>query len=300
MMKEHDWIMTDKIKIAIASGKGGTGKTLISTNLFNALNKQKRVVTLVDCDAEEPNDREFISGEFTQSVDITQQIPVIDLGKCTYCGKCHEYCNYNAIFFLSEAGIIKVMDELCHGCGACSVACEFGAITEKEDLLGTVSRYSISENSTLIEARMKVGVHSPVSTIKAAINASESNRIVILDAPPGTSCPFIQTVAQADYVVLVTEPTPFGVSDLKQSVETLKTLGKPCGVIVNRAKLGNLEVYDYLKQENIPLLMSIPFDREIASIYSNGRLLTNENTEWQQKFNQLFTSITTEYGNSRH
>ena len=290
--------MIEKMKIAIASGKGGTGKTLISTNLFNALQKQNRNVTLVDCDAEEPNDREFIAGDLIFSFDVTQQIPVIDESKCTYCGKCYDYCNYNAIFFLGEQRMIRVMEDLCHGCGACSVACEFGAITEKEDLLGTVSQYSISENSTLIEARMKVGVHSPVSTIKAAINATESNRIVILDAPPGTSCPFIQTVAHADYVVLVTEPTPFGLSDLKQSVETLKTLGKPCGVIVNRAGLGDLEVYNYLKQENIPLLMSIPFDREIASIYSNGGLLTNEDAEWEQKFNQLFTSIATEYGNS--
>ena len=297
-MKGHDWTMTGKIKIAIASGKGGTGKTLISTNLFNALQKQNRNVTLVDCDAEEPNDREFIAGDLILSFDVTQQIPVIDESKCTYCGKCYDYCNYNAIFFLGEQRMIRVMEDLCHGCGACSVACEFGAITEKEDLLGTVSQYSISENSTLIEARMKVGVHSPVSTIKAAINATESNGIVILDAPPGTSCPFIQTVAQADYVVLVTEPTPFGLSDLKQSVETLKTLGKPCGVIVNRAGLGDLEVYNYLKQENIPLLMSISFDREIASIYSNGGLLTNEDAEWEQKFNQLFTSIATEYGNS--
>ena len=290
--------MIEKMKIAIASGKGGTGKTLISTNLFNALQKQNRNVTLVDCDAEEPNDREFIAGDLILSFDVTQQIPVIDESKCTYCGKCYDYCNYNAIFFLGEQRMIRVMEDLCHGCGACSVACEFGAITEKEDLLGTVSQYSISENSTLIEARMKVGVHSPVSTIKAAINATESNGIVILDAPPGTSCPFIQTVAQADYVVLVTEPTPFGLSDLKQSVETLKTLGKPCGVIVNRAGLGDLEVYNYLKQENIPLLMSISFDREIASIYSNGGLLTNEDAEWEQKFNQLFTSIATEYGNS--
>lgn len=290
--------MIEKMKIAIASGKGGTGKTLISTNLFNALQKQNRNVTLVDCDAEEPNDREFIAGDLIFSFDVTQQIPVIDESKCTYCGKCYDYCNYNAIFFLGEQRMIRVMEDLCHGCGACSVACEFGAITEKEDLLGTVSQYCISENCTLIEARMKVGVHSPVSTIKAAINATESNGIVILDAPPGTSCPFIQTVAQADYVVLVTEPTPFGLSDLKQSVETLKTLGKPCGVIVNRTGLGDLEVYNYLKQENIPLLMSIPFDRKIASIYSNGGLLTNEDAEWEQKFNQLFTSIATEYGNS--
>jgi MinD superfamily P-loop ATPase len=292
--------MIEKIKIAIASGKGGTGKTLVSTNLFNTLQTELYQVTLVDCDAEEPNDREFIAGEFKNSFDVTQQIPVIDESKCTYCGKCYDYCNYNAIFFLGEQRMIRVMEDLCHGCGACSVACEDGAITEKDDLLGTVATYKVQQNSRLVEARMKVGVHSPVSTIKAAIKAAVDADIVLLDSPPGTSCPFIQTVATADYVVLVTEPTPFGLSDLKQSVETLKTMGKSCGVIVNRAGLGDLAVYDYLKSENIPLLMSIPFDREIASIYSKGQLLTNESEDWKTKFIQLFNNIKTEYGNSRN
>lgn len=292
--------MMNKIKIAIASGKGGTGKTLVSTNLFNALQKQKLKVALVDCDAEEPNDREFIAGELTSVVEINQQIPVIDETKCTYCGKCYDYCNYNAIFFLGEQRMIRVMEDLCHGCGACSVACEYGAITEKDDLLGTVSEYVIAENSTLIEARMKVGVHSPVPVIKAGIKAAEFADVILLDSPPGTSCPFIQTVATADYVVLVTEPTPFGLSDLKQSVETLKSMGKTCGVIINRAGLGDLEVYEYLKQEQIPLLMSIPFDRNIASVYSTGKLLSNESESWENKFNQLFTNIKTAYGNSNN
>lgn len=292
--------MIDKIKIAIASGKGGTGKTLVSTNLFNALQKKRINVALVDCDAEEPNDREFIAGGLKNSFDVTQQVPVIDESKCTYCGKCYEYCNYNAIFFLGEQRMIRVMEDLCHGCGACSVACEYGAITEKEDLLGVVSEYVVSTNSTLIEARMKVGVHSPVSTIKAAIKAADFADVILLDSPPGTSCPFIQTVATADYVVLVTEPTPFGLSDLKQSVETLKSMGKTCGVIINRAGLGDEEVYKYLKEENLTLLMSIPFDRNIASIYSNGHLLTNEDEAWEVKFNQLFTSIKASYGNSNN
>lgn len=290
--------MNSKITIAIASGKGGTGKTFISTNLFNSLQKSGKNVSLVDCDAEEPNDREFLVGNMQNSFDVLQKIPVIDQTKCTYCGKCNEYCNYNAIFFLGEQRIIRVLEDHCHGCGACSVACEYGAITEKDDMLGTVAQYSISPNSSLIEARMKVGVHSPVPTIKAAIKSASEANVVLLDSPPGTSCPFIQTVATADYVVLVTEPTPFGLSDLIQSVETLKSLGKRCGVIVNRAGLGNDEVYKYLNKESIPLLMSVPFDRDIASAYSNGILVTNENAEWQQKFNQLYTTILENYGNS--
>ena len=127
--------MNSKIKIAIASGKGGTGKTFISTNLFNVLQKAGREVNLVDCDAEEPNDREFIAGEFQQSFDVTQKVPIIDESKCVYCGKCYEYCNYNAIFFLAEPPMIRVLEDHCHGCGACSVACEYGAITEKDDVL---------------------------------------------------------------------------------------------------------------------------------------------------------------------
>ena len=290
--------MNSKTIIAIASGKGGTGKTFISTNLFNSLQKTGKSVCLVDCDAEEPNDREFLSGNFQKSFDIMQKVPVIDQNKCTFCGKCYEYCNYNAIFFLGEQGMIRVLEDHCHGCGACSVACEYGAITEKDDLLGTVAQYSISPNSLLIEARMKVGVHSPVPTIKAAIKSASEADIVLLDSPPGTSCPFIQTVATANYVVLVTEPTPFGLSDLIQSVETLKSLGKSCGVIVNRAGLGNNEVYNYLQKEKIPLLMSVPFDKSIASAYSKGILVSNENADWEMKFNQLFNAIIEQYGNS--
>jgi len=293
-------LKTKKTIIAIASGKGGTGKTFISTNLFNALQKTGEKVSLVDCDAEEPNDREFIAGEFLHAIDIMQKVPVIDESKCTYCGKCYEYCNYNAIFFLGEQRMIRVLEDHCHGCGACSVACEYDAITEKDDLLGTVASYKVLENSMLIEARMKVGVHSPVPTIKAAIKSASDVDIVLLDSPPGTSCPFIQTVATADYVVLVTEPTPFGLSDLIQSVETLKGMGKKCGVIVNRAGLGNDEVYHYLQKENIPLLMSVPFDKSIALAYSNGKLVSNESEDWDLKFNALYKTIRAQYGNSNN
>ncbi len=292
--------MIDKIKIAIASGKGGTGKTLVSTNLFYTLQQQGIEVTLVDCDAEEPNDLMFFDGVMENSMQITQLVPVIDESKCTFCGKCNEYCNYNAIFFLGEAKIIKVMDELCHGCGACSVACEYGAITEKADVLGEVNRVSLSDNSALVEARMKVGVYSPVSVIKAAIREAGNAEVVLMDSPPGTSCPFIQTVAQADYVILVTEPTPFGLSDLRQSVETLKTLHKTYGVIINRANLGNDDVYVYLNEEKIPLLMSIPFDKNIASIYSKGELLCKHEPEWQYQFKNLFNNIKYLHGNSRN
>lgn len=286
------------LKIAIASGKGGTGKTFVSTNLFHSLSDGYGLVTLVDCDAEAPNDREFIAGKEVDSFQVTQQIPVIDESKCVFCGKCYEYCNYNAIFYMGETRIIQVMEELCHGCGACSVACEYGAITEKEDELGVVTQLQITENSRLIEARMRVGVHSPVDVIKAAVRSAAGADIILMDAPPGTSCPFIQTVAQADYVVLVTEPTPFGLSDLRQSVDTLRSMDIACGVIVNRAGLGDDEVYRYLDEEKIPLLMSVPFDRAIATAYSNGKLLSHIDEEWKKKFIQLYEQIVKLHGNS--
>jgi len=286
-----------KIKIAIASGKGGTGKTFVSTNLFFSLQQKNNLVTLVDCDAEEPNDLMFIEGIHQKTTDITQLVPIIDKDKCTLCGKCYEYCNYNAIFFLPNEKIINVLEDLCHGCGACSVACEFDAITEKVESLGKVNQYKITEKTSLIEARMKVGVHSAVPVIKGAIKAADSD-IVLLDSPPGTSCPFIQTVALSDFVVLVTEPTPFGLSDLKQSVETLKSLKKPCAVIINRDGLGNDEVADYLKDENIPLLMKIPFDKNIATCYSKGEILSRNDPEWEIKFNELYNKIIEVYGNS--
>ncbi|HHT60792.1 MAG: ATP-binding protein [Paludibacteraceae bacterium] len=287
------------VKIAIASGKGGTGKTFISTNLFNVLQKQEMNLALVDCDAEEPNAKLFLTeGKLKNTYEVNQKVPVVDESKCTYCGKCAEYCNYNAIFFLKEAKVINVLEDLCHGCGACSVACSYSAISEKNNLLGYVNTFEFSPKSALIEARIKVGVYSSVNVIKAAIKKASDFNLVLFDAPPGTGCPFIQTVVQADYVVLVTEPTPYGLSDLKQSIETLKGMNKSYGVIINKAGLGDEKIYDYLNKENIPLLMSVPFDKNIAVSYSKGELLTDLNSEWEEKFSQLYNTIREEYGNS--
>ena len=293
-MKDH------RITIAIASGKGGTGKTLIATNLWQALYQLQYEVVLVDCDAEEPNDNLFMKAETQNVTDVMLRIPVIDESKCTYCGKCKEYCNYNAIFLLPVLKNIQVLEELCHGCGACLVACQDDAITEKEVLEGRVTRMGYNGTTTLVEAKMEVGRMSPVGVIKRAIKVVGKEGIVLLDAPPGTSCPFIQTAIAADFVVLVTEPTPFGLSDLIQTVETLKTMNKPLGVIINRAGLGDDAVYKYLVSENIPLLMEIPFDKRIAVHYSKGELLVQQMTEWQQPFMDMFNKIMNIYGNSHH
>ncbi|MDD4575714.1 MAG: ATP-binding protein [Bacteroidales bacterium] len=286
------------MKIAIASGKGGTGKTLISTNLFYTLSQDYKSLCLLDCDAEEPNDVGFFETQLINEDVVTQKVPVIDESLCTYCGKCHDYCAYNAIFIIPPSKVIKVIEDLCHGCGACTVACEFGAITEKDVVLGNVNKYVAKQVGDLIETRVKVGVYSPVKVIKAGIKATEKYDFVILDAPPGTSCPFIHTVAAADFVVLITEPTPFGLSDLKQSVETLKTMDKKYGVIINRAGLGDRDIYKYLEEEQIPLLMEIPFEKEIALIYSTGQLLAEHRPEFKIELKNMFEKIISDYGNS--
>jgi len=285
--------MTDhsNLKIAIASGKGGTGKTLVSTNLFWTVQKAGIPVTLVDCDAEEPNVAEFITGGSVSSCAVNQNIPVIDPERCVFCGKCFEYCNYNAIVYLPAKKFIQVVEDLCHDCGACSVACKFGAITEKVKQIGIVKSFYLNSHAEIIEACADVGIYSPVPVIKKAIKDLNERYLAIFDAPPGISCPFIATVEHADFVVLVTEPTPFGLNDLKLSVETLQQLKKPYGVIVNRAGLGNREVYNWLEDNNIPLLMEIPFDREIARIYSEGLLVVKEQTNYQLQFGELLRNI---------
>ncbi|MEL7587231.1 MAG: ATP-binding protein [Prolixibacteraceae bacterium] len=279
------------MKIAIASGKGGTGKTFVATNLFWVAQQSNESVTLVDCDAEEPNVAEFLSGRELFTREVFQQVPVIDPEKCTFCGKCFEYCNYNAIVFLPQNGFIQVIPELCHDCGACAYACKAGAITEEPKLTGKVKAFSCNGNARLIEGRSEVGVYSPVSVIKKAIREADPQNLTLMDSPPGISCPFIATIDQADFVILVTEPTPFGLHDLKLSAETVQKLRKPFGVVINRAGLGNHEMYHWLEETRIPLLLEIPFDKEIARIYSEGKILTKENSAYQEIFSNLLNRI---------
>lgn len=289
------------MKIAIASGKGGTGKTFIATNIFYTLLQNNYRAMLVDCDAEAPNSIAFFETKQIKESEVTQLVPVINKDTCTFCGKCHEYCNYNAIFILPPMKVIQVIEDLCHGCGACSVACKVGAISEKPVSLGQVALYSTDGLPGLIEARMNIGVMSPVPVIKAAIRQVDNKAdIIIMDAPPGTSCPFIQTVASADYVILVTEPTPFGLSDLKQSVETLKTINKPCGVIINRSGLGNNEVQEYLSNEDISLLLEIPFKKEIAELYSRGKIVSENDSFFACQLSEVIRDIIEQHGNSHN
>ena len=279
------------MRIAIASGKGGTGKTFVSTNLFWVASQRGIDCVLADCDAEEPNVAEFIAGKEKRVDEVFQQVPEIDPEQCTFCGKCYDYCSYNAILYLPERGIIQVLTDLCHDCGACSYACQAGAITEHPRLLGKVKHTVCDAGQQLIEARAEVGVYSPVPVIIRAIHETGDRELVLLDSPPGISCPFIATVDRADYVVLVSEPTPFGLHDLQLSAATVRQLGKPFGVVVNRAGLGDDAIYRWLEQESIPLLLEIPFDREIARIYAEGGLPSAVNDTYREMFSRLLTII---------
>jgi len=279
------------MRVAIASGKGGTGKTFVATNLFNVLSQRGDKVTLVDCDAEAPDDLIFIKAGKISESEVTHLVPVISKDACTFCGHCSSWCNYNAIFYVPSSRVIEVIENLCHGCGACSFACNSGAITEKPVVLGSVSAFVTSNGSSFIEARMRVNEMSPVRVIKAAVKEAGEEGMIILDAPPGTSCPFVQTVDRADYVILVTEPTPFGLSDLRQSVETLRGMDRKCGVIINRADIGNNNVRNYLEEEKIPLLAEINYDQVIARTYSEGGLVTDENPAMVKLFADLAEKI---------
>ncbi len=287
------------IRIAVASGKGGTGKTFVATNMFNALFKNGEKCHLVDCDAEAPNSLAFFKATESRRTPVVLPVPLIDTLKCTYCGLCHDYCNYNAIFILPGIKFIQVVDDLCHGCGACTVACTHNAIAEKDVIQGSVISYQLKGEHRITEASMNTGVMSPVSIIKKAIRETDNMRgTVILDAPPGTSCPFIQTVSRADYTILVTEPTPFGLSDLIQSAETLKNLGKPFGVIVNRSGTGTRDVYEYLEKEKIPLLLEIPYNKKTAELYSTGELVSDTDSDFAEQLVKTAMNITASYGNS--
>ena len=296
-------------KIAVASGKGGTGKTFLSTHIFHALREAGMQAGLADCDAEAPNAAAFFELQKEAETPVIREVPVIDDQACTFCGLCHEYCNYGAIFYRPEHRMIRVLDDLCHSCGACLVACKHGAITVKEVEAGRVTKFSNTDGAWVTEAKMRIGAMTPVPVIRAGIKTASDPEtydsyiagdggILILDSPPGTSCPFVHTTASADFVILVTEPTPFGLSDLRQSVETLRTIGKPFGVVINRAGIGNDAVAEYLKTEEIPLMMEIPFDREVAGNYSRGVLTSNHNGLLGTGLVKMVSNILADYGNS--
>jgi MinD superfamily P-loop ATPase len=273
--------------ISVASGKGGTGKTLVATSLAVSL-KDKCGLQLIDCDVEEPNDHLFLKPTIDQREDVAIPIPKIDENKCTYCGKCAEVCAYNAIAVLPKN--VLVLPNLCHGCGACSYLCPEEAITEENMIIGVVESGHAS-NIDFVQGRLNTGEAMPVPVIRKVKEKVNPDNTVIIDVSPGTSCPVVESIKNSDFCLLVTEPTPFGLNDLTLAVETVKKLDIPCGVIINRAGDNQGKLEKYCREQNIPVLLTIPLDREIARLYSRGITLAEGMPQWKEKFESLFERI---------
>ncbi|MBC8440793.1 MAG: ATP-binding protein [Deltaproteobacteria bacterium] len=271
--------------ISIASGKGGTGKTTVATNLAFSLGKN---VQLMDCDVEEPNSHLFLNPEIKDKQAVIAPVPLIDEDKCTWCKKCMEICRFGAIAVVGKKVI--TFPDLCHSCGGCMAVCPEHAVSEGDRELGDIETGSIKEN-LFVQGRLNVGQVMSPPIIKKILTLARDGMVNIIDAPPGTSCPVIAAMKGADFVLLVTEPTPFGLHDLALAVETVKILKIPHGIVINRAGMGNDGVKEYAKKEGIPILMEIPFDKKIAQVYSRGELIVEKMPEYKDKFLDLFDHI---------
>jgi MinD superfamily P-loop ATPase len=266
--------------ISIASGKGGTGKTLVATSLALSLKDSHRVM-LLDCDVEAPNDHIFLKPAVTGSEPVNIMVPKVAEDKCTYCGRCAEVCAYNAIAVLSDR--VLTFPELCHGCGACSYLCPEKAISEEPRETGVVE-WGRSDGVEFVQGKLTVGEAMAPPVIRKVKEHAGNGGTVIIDVPPGTSCPVVEAVKGSDFCLLVTEPTPFGLNDLALAVETVRKLDIPCGVVLNRAGAGDARVEEYCRKENIPILLTIPLDAEIARLYSRGIPLVEGLPEWKGSF----------------
>lgn len=269
--------------VSIASGKGGTGKTLVATSLALALVPQHKV-QLLDCDVEEPNDHIFTKPVFDTKEAAVIPVPIIDEQKCTHCGKCSEVCVYNALAVLKT--MVMTFHELCHGCGACTYLCPEQAIREEPREIGTIE-VGHAGGVDFVHGVLNVGEAMAPPVIRQVKNHINGAGTVIIDASPGTSCPVVEAIKGSDYCLLVTDPTPFGLHDLKLATEVVRILGIPCGVIINRSGRNDTATEDYCRQEDIPVLMKIPLDIEIARLYSRGVPLVEGMPEWKERFVDL-------------
>jgi MinD superfamily P-loop ATPase len=267
--------------VSIASGKGGTGKTSVAVNMALSI----RNAQLLDCDVEEPNAHLLLHPKISRIEPVYVLVPFVNEESCDYCGKCSKFCQYNAIFVSSEK--IMIFPELCHSCGGCALVCPKKAITENKHKIGTLKSGSAGDLK-LVYGELEVGEPMAVPIIREVKRRIDKSRNVVLDSPPGTSCPVIETVKGSDFCILVTEPTPFGLHDLKITVQVLEDMKIPFGVVINRAGIGDKKVYEYCREKSIPILLEIPFQRRIAELYSKGIPFSLEMPEWKEKFEALF------------
>jgi len=289
--------------ITVASGKGGTGKTTVAVSLALSLAESANPAhpLFLDCDVEEPNAALFLRPTIQERREVGQMIPEVDLEKCTYCGRCAEVCQYNAIAVVPQK--VLVFPELCHGCGSCTLNCPTAAIHEVLDVIGTVER-GWAGPVEFAQGTMNVGEPMAVPIIRqlkqwaippdasTGLGGTPGDRPVILDASPGTACPVVESMRGAEFVLMVTEPTPFGLHDLRLAVEVARDeLGLPVGVVINRDGLGDQGVDEYCTAESIPILMRISLDRRIAEAYSDGGTLVEVLPEYREQFQNLYAAI---------
>jgi len=302
--------------ISVASGKGGTGKTTVATNLAFSLALEEKVQYL-DCDVEEPNGHIFLKPRFSGMKTVNIYVPSIDEEKCTFCGKCSELCQFNALAVLENN--VLIFEELCHGCGACWHFCPQNAVKSVPKEIGVIEMGTAGKVE-FVHGKLNVGVALSPPVIDAVKGQVNPGKVAVVDAPPGTSCPVIEAVNESDFCILVTEPTPFGLNDLILAVEMVRKLGVSFGVVINKAgsydgdAAGSLStaeeesvqenlmpeagdfndgagVEDYCKKEGIPVLLRIPLSKQVMSLYSRGDLPARELPEWRGAFQRLYRRV---------
>lgn len=276
------------MRIAVASGKGGTGKTTVATNLAWIASKSGLSVGFVDCDVEEPNGALFLKPHIVHTKIATVSVPKLNPEMCDACGLCGDLCQYSAIVVVDHK--VLTFPDLCHGCAGCWRVCPTGALVESSRQIGRIS-IGVAGNIHFVDGELNIGEALSPPVIEQTKKSALPSDLLIFDAPPGTGCPVVETVKDVDYVLLVTEPTPFGLHDLKLAVETVRAIRVPFGVVINRAGTGNQQTDKYCMEQKIPILASIPDDRRIAEISSQGTLISEAIPELRPIFKKLLERI---------
>ncbi|KUO52744.1 MAG: (4Fe-4S)-binding protein [Desulfitibacter sp. BRH_c19] len=270
------------MRIAVLSGKGGTGKTTVSASLATSVSSCQ----YIDFDVEEPNGAIFLTPEIQESSPVKVLVPEADITKCNACGYCSKACQFNAIAVVKDH--VLVFPEICHHCGACVIACPNDAISEVERIIGVVEA---NGDNTFLQGRLNVGEPISIPIISALKKRMKKVLPVILDCSPGASCTVIQSIEECDYCILVTEPNPFGLHDLKIATQLVRKMEIPFGIVLNKASDSSRLIHDFCENEGIELLMEIPFSREIAESYSKGILPVKHNDFWKEQFEELYEKI---------